>query len=127
MAIGSLTFGFRIGLFHWTVFSTCQSMFYPTSFNLFAMTNPVTIISNSLLTAGHLLDSSGVVGFLSVVASRLAGNRPPTFITPLASLLLTIFGHLAFLLLYTSTTVKTVSSLSLMAAFQFLSKFALAG
>ena len=120
MTIGFLTFGFMFGFFHWTVFSTYQSMFFPTSFKLFATTNPVTTISNSLLTTGHFLDLSGVVGFLLVVASRLVGSRPPTFITPLTSLLLTIYGRLAFLLLYISTTVTAVSSLSLMAVFQLL-------
>jgi len=34
-----------------------------TSFKLYAMTNLVTTISNSLLTAGNFLDSSGVIGF----------------------------------------------------------------
>ena len=38
-------------------------MFFPTFFKLSATTNPVTTISNSLWTAGHFFDSSGVVGF----------------------------------------------------------------
>jgi len=63
MTIGFSTFGFKISLFHWTVFSTYQSMFFPTSFKLFATKNLVTTISNSLLTAGHFLDLSGVVVF----------------------------------------------------------------
>ena len=61
-------------------------MFSLASFKLSAMTNPVTTISNSQWTAGHFLDSSGADGFLSVVVFHLVGNRPPTFITPLASL-----------------------------------------
>ena len=122
MAIDFSTFGFKIGLFRWTVFSTCPSMFFPTSFKLFATTNLVTTISNFLLTAGHFLVSSGVVGFLLVVALHLVGNRLPIFITPLASLPLIIYGHLAFLLLCISPTVTVVSFLSLMAVLHLLIK-----
>ena len=97
-------------------------MFFPTFFKLSATTNPVTTISNSLLTAGHFLDSSGVVGFLLVVAFHLVGNHPPTYITPLVSLPLIIYGRLASLPLCISTTVRVVSFLSLMAVFLLLIK-----
>ena len=90
------TFGLKTALLNWTVFSTYPSMFSLASFKLSAMTNPVTTISNSQWTAGHFLDSSRGDGFLSVVVFHLVGNRPPTFITPLASLPLIIYGRLAF-------------------------------
>ena len=101
---------------------SCPNMFFPTFFKLSATTSPVTTISNSLLTAGHFLDSSGVVGFLLVVAFHLVGNHPPTYITPLVSLPLIMYGRLAFLPLCISTTVTVVSFLSLMAVFLLLIK-----
>ena len=116
------TFGLKTALLNWTVFSTYPSMFSLASFKLSAMTNPVPTISNSQWTAGHFLDSSGADGFLSVIVFHLVGNRPPTFITPLASLPLIIYGRLAFHLRCTSTTVTVVSFLSLMVVFRLLIK-----
>ena len=60
--------------------------------------------------------------FVSCQLFHLVGNRPPTFITPLASLPLIIYGRLAFHLRCTSTTVTIVSFLSLMVVFRLLIK-----
>ena len=79
-------------------------------------------IQLSMDSRTFFLDSSGADGFLSVVVFHLVGNRPPTFITPLSSLPLIIYGRLAFHLRCTSTTVTVVSFLSLMVVFRLLIK-----